>query len=163
MHLQLLPRGFPEEPCETCSSSPSSWFFTAHFCSTAWPEGLSSRVMKLAALRSQVLKREMQIGERKHAEWRWLLGKDTNPQKVNGKRDFCCCCCQICSITEQQAAVGLPALGPSQKQAVTALLSACCWESSGTQQGFWRTTWHFGKFCLPPASRSFFCKYASFP
>lgn len=57
---------------------------------------------------------------------------------------------------EQQAAAGLPPPGPWQEQTATALLIVCCWQSSGTQRGFWRGAWCFGKQPLPPASGALF-------
>lgn len=65
---------------------------------------------------------------------------------------------------EQQAAAGLPPPGPWQEQTATALLIVCCWQSSGTQRGFWRGAWCFGKQPLPPASRQgSFNKWVSSP
>lgn len=55
---------------------------------------------------------------------------------------------------EQQAAAGLPPPGPWQEQTATTLLIVCRWQSSGTQRGFWRGAWCFGKQPLPPASRA---------
>lgn len=45
-------------------------------------------------------------------------------------------------------------LGPWQEQTATTLLIVCCWQSSGTQRGFWRGACCFGKLPLPPASRA---------